>query len=421
MIVRSILRNLRLGVKDILLHKARSLLTTLGVVFGVGSVIAMLAVGEGASRDALAEIRKVGSRNIIIVAQKDVDEEGASRKRTRMSIYGLKYEDEARIREMGSTIVRTVPVRLMRREAMVGERRLELRVVGTVPDWFDLVPRRVVAGRVLQTTDAEQNARVCILTESGARRLLAGEHTLGEKILIGRQYFEVVGIVESGVGGRSIAVPDEEVDAYIPMSTQMQLFGEINARQTSGSLDIEKVELHQILVEVDADESVEPMARAIEAMLKAFHARKDYRMNVPLALLMQAEKTKRTFNVVLGSIAGISLLVGGIGIMNIMLASVTERTREIGVRRAIGARRSQIVVQFLIETMVLAGSGGVIGIGVGILIPALITRFSGMPTVVPAYSLVLSFGISVAIGLVFGIYPAVRAARLDPIVALRHE
>ncbi|MBU4461319.1 MAG: ABC transporter permease [Verrucomicrobia bacterium] len=421
MIVRSILRNLRLGVKDILLHKARSLLTTLGVVFGVGSVIAMLAVGEGASRDALAEIRKVGSRNIIIVAQKDVDEEGASRKRTRMSIYGLKYEDEARIREMGSAIVRTVPVRLMRREAMVGERRLELRVVGTAPDWFDLVPRRVVAGRVLQATDAEQNARVCVLTESGARRLLAGEHSLGEKILIGHQYFEVVGVVESGVGGRSIAVPDEEVDAYIPMSTQMQLFGEVNARQTSGSLEIEKVELHQILVEVDADESVEPMARAIEAMLRAFHARKDYRMNVPLALLRQAEKTKRTFNIVLGSIAGISLLVGGIGIMNIMLASVTERTREIGVRRAIGARRSQIVVQFLIETMVLAGSGGVIGIGVGILIPALITRFSGMPTVVPAYSLVLSFGISVAIGLVFGIYPAVRAARLDPIVALRHE
>jgi putative ABC transport system permease protein len=262
---------------------------------------------------------------------------------------------------------------------------------------------------------------VCVLTEAGARRLLAGEHILGEKILISRQYFEVVGIVESGTGGRNISVPDEEVDAYIPMTTQMQLFGEVNARMTTGSFEIEKVELHQILVEIDGDDLVEPMAKAIEAMLRAFHPRKDYKMNVPLALLRQAERTKRTFNIVLGSIAGISLLVGGIGIMNIMLASVTERTREIGVRRAIGARRGQIILQFLIETMVLAGSGGLIGVGVGVLIPALITRFSGMPTVVPLYSLALSFGISVAIGLVFGIYPAVRAARLDPIVALRHE
>ncbi len=421
MILHGILRNLRLGVKDILLHKTRSLLTTLGVVFGVGSVIAMLAVGEGASQDALAEIRKVGSNNIIIQAQKDVDEESSSRQRTRMSIYGLKYEDEARIREMGSAIRRTVPVRIMRRDARIGDRKLELRVVGTVPDWFDLVPRRVVAGRVLRASDTEQNSRVCVLTETGARRLLAGEHILGEKILISRQYFEVVGIVESGTGGRNISVPDEEVDAYIPLSTQMQLFGEVNARMTTGSFEIEKVELHQILVEIDGDDLVEPMAMAIEAMLRAFHPRKDYKLNVPLALLRQAERTKRTFNIVLGSIAGISLLVGGIGIMNIMLASVTERTREIGVRRAIGARRGQIILQFLIETMVLAGSGGLIGVGVGVLIPALITRFSGMPTVVPLYSLALSFGISVAIGLVFGIYPAVRAARLDPIVALRHE
>ena len=256
MILRGIVRNLRLGVKDILLHKTRSLLTTLGVVFGVGSVIAMLAVGEGASQDALAEIRKVGSNNIIIQAQKGIDEESSGRQRTRMSIYGLKYEDEARIREMGSAIRRTVPVRLMRRDARVGDRKLELRVVGTVQGWFDLVPRRVVAGRVLRASDTEQNARVCVLTETGARRLLAGEHILGEKILISRQYFEVVGIVESGTGGRSIAVPDEEVDAYIPMSTQLQLFGEVNARLTSGSFEIEKVELHQILVEVDGDDQI---------------------------------------------------------------------------------------------------------------------------------------------------------------------
>jgi len=421
MMLLGLARNLRLGIKDILLHKTRSLLTTLGVVFGVGSVIAMLAVGEGASQEALNEIRKVGSRNIIVQSQKDVDEESSSRRYIRMSVYGLKYEDAERIRELGSAIRRIVPVRLMRRDGLLGTRRMELRVVATHPSWFELVPRRLVAGRVLREEDALQFTRVCVLTETGARRLLAGEHVIGENIQIGNQFFEVIGIVESGVSGRNIAVPDEEVDAYVPMNVQLQLFGEINARITAGSREMEKVELHQILVEIERDELVEPMARAIESMLRAFHPRRDFKMSVPLALLRQAERTKRTFNIVLGSIAGISLLVGGIGIMNIMLASVTERTREIGVRRAIGARRSQIIQQFLIETMVLSGVGGVIGIAVGVLIPALITRFSGMPTVVPLYSLVLSFGISVTIGLVFGLYPAVRAARLDPIVALRHE
>jgi len=192
-------------------------------------------------------------------------------------------------------------------------------------------------------------------------------------------------------------------------------------RHAQGSREMELVELHRILVEVDSADRVETAASAIEAMLQRFHRKPDYRISVPLALLRQAEATKRTFNIVLGSIAGISLLVGGIGIMNIMLASVTERTREIGIRRAIGARRRQIIGQFLIETVVLSGGGGLLGIGVGLLIPKLISRFSGMPTIVPLYSLALSFGISVAIGIVFGLYPAWRAAQLDPISALRHE
>jgi putative ABC transport system permease protein len=240
-------------------------------------------------------------------------------------------------------------------------------------------------------------------------------------VRIGRYFFEVVGIVRSeGVGG-AIQAPDQEVDAYIPLNGLLALFGETSMRRSTGSFEIERVELHQVLVEVDAIERVEPTAAAIEAMLKRFHRREDYRVSVPLALLRQAEATKRTFNIVLGSIAGISLLVGGIGIMNIMLASVTERTREIGIRRAIGARRRQIVAQFLTETLVLSCSGGVLGIALGLLIPFLITQASGMATAVPFYSIPLSFGISLAVGVVFGLYPAVRAASLDPIEALRHE
>ena len=174
-------------------------------------------------------------------------------------------------------------------------------------------------------------------------------------------------------------------------------------------------------LEVDEEGHVEATANAIERMLETFHKKKDYVMNVPLTLLRQAETTKRTFNIVLGAIAGISLLVGGIGIMNIMLASVTERTREIGIRRAIGAKQRQIVAQFLIETVVLSFTGGLFGIGVGVLIPWIIEKAVGMPTIVSMSSLVLSLGISVSVGMIFGIYPAMRAAALDPIIALRHE
>jgi putative ABC transport system permease protein len=333
----------------------------------------------------------------------------------------LLYEDETRIRETIPHVRRTVPARMLRRDGVLGERRLELRIVATTPDWFDLVRREILAGRILSARDAMRSAPVCVLTESGARRLLAGAHTVGERVRIGSELFEVVGIIREEMGSGAIESPDQEFDVYLPLEVAQRLFGEVSVRHSQGSREMERVELHRILVEIDAIEHVESVAAAIETMLARFHRKTDYRVSVPLALLRQAEATKRTFNIVLGSIAGISLLVGGIGIMNIMLASVTERTREIGIRRAIGARRRQIIVQFLIEAIVLSGMGGIIGLALGALIPALITRFSGMPTVIPLYSLVLSFGISALIGVVFGLYPAYRAAMLDPIAALRHE
>ncbi|MFH1741292.1 MAG: FtsX-like permease family protein [bacterium] len=261
-----------------------------------------------------------------------------------------------------------------------------------------------------------------VLTEHGARKILATESTIGQSVRIGGDYFEVIGIVQNAGGfAGGIQTPDQEIDAYIPITVARERFGDIFTKESAGSRIRELVELHQIIVEVDKIEDVELTAAGIEAMLKRFHKKTDYRMNVPLALLRQAEATKRTFNIVLGSIAGISLLVGGIGIMNIMLASVTERTREIGIRRAIGANKRQIVLQFLIETIVLSTTGGLIGMGVGLLIPWLITLLAHMPTVITPYSLVLSLGISMGIGIVFGIYPAMRASNLDPIVALRHE
>lgn len=414
-------RNIQLGIKTLWLHRLRSGLTILGVVFGVASVIAMLAVGEGASQDAIEQIRKLGSRNIILNSVKPSSDSSAGSQNNRVSVYGLLYDDNYRLQETIPTIRRTAPARQLQKTARMGDIAMDLRVVGTTSAWFELVQRERIAGRVFDERDVEESRPVCVLTEQGARRLLAGESTIGETVRIGGQIFEVIGIVatESATGG--VQTPDQPTDAYIPLSTCRDRFGEMIIEMSSGSRTFEMVELHQIVVEVDDEQNVTATADTIEAMLERFHKEKDYQMNVPLALLRQAEATKKRFSIVLGAIAGISLLVGGIGIMNIMLASVTERTREIGVRRAIGAKRSQIVGQFLVETTVLSALGGLLGIAVGVALPGLITQFSGMATVVTLWSLVLSVGISLGVGLVFGIYPAMRASRLDPITALRHE
>jgi putative ABC transport system permease protein len=415
-------RDIALGVSNLLLHKLRSFLTMLGVVFGVGSVVAMLSVGEGASKEALEQIRKLGSNTIIVSTIKSADEESSSRVHSHMSIYGLTYDDYSRMSETFDAVTRAVPVKLIQKDARLGARSLEIRVVGTTGAWFELIRRPVIAGRVLLPSDLTDQAPVAVLTEYGARRLLATKNTIGQRLRIGADYFEVIGIVKSE-GGRAgnIQIPDQRVDAYIPINVARTYIGDVVTRRTAGSRERELVELHQVIVQVDGTEHVEQVAAGIEAMIGRFHSKKDYVVSVPLELLQQAEATKRTFNIVLGSIACISLLVGGIGIMNIMLASVTERTREIGIRRAIGAQRKQIISQFLIETTVLSTAGGIIGIAVGVLIPVVITRFAGMPTVITLESIALPLVISLGVGIVFGLYPAVRAARVDPIVALRHE
>ena len=415
-------RDFALGVKNLLLHKLRSFLTMLGLVFGVGSVIAMLAIGEGASQEALDRIRRLGSRNIMLVSKKPPEDGNSQQKAAWFSVYGLLYEDAGRIAATVPAVDKVVPFKTLVKPARYRDRSEDLRVVCTTHEWFDLVRRGVVAGRALSKDDVDGFASVAVLTEWGARKMLANEHVLGETLTIDGNTYRVVGIVRS-VGGDSETsdTPDGRSDVYIPLTSARQRHGDVFFRSTHGATIREKVELHGIIAHVREERDVEPAAKAVERVLETSHKAKDYAINVPLQLLRQAEATKRTFSIVLGAIAGISLLVGGIGIMNIMLASVTERTREIGIRRAIGARRSQIVVQFLMEALVLSVFGGAIGMALGLAIPVLVTVFAGMPTVVTAWSLLLSFGISVAVGLGFGIYPAMRAARLDPIVALRYE
>ncbi|MBI3879350.1 MAG: ABC transporter permease [Verrucomicrobia bacterium] len=423
------LRTVQLGVKSLLLHKMRSILTMLGIIFGVCSVIAMLAIGEGASYEAQEAIKKLGSANVILRSVKPVDDASNSQqgRRSYVSEYGLTYADVDRLKQTIPGLRRVLPIRILRDDARVNESHLECQVIGTTPLYAEIHNLEAVRGRFLADIDERQDRNVCVMTATFADRLFPYQDPLGGFIRIGSDYYHVVGLVrETGTVDKRPQTSQPEGHAldqnvYIPLGTMRARFGETVIRRSAGSYQAEKVELHEITVQMRDTEGVEIGTPQLKTLLDRFHPKKDYEMIVPLELLKQAQDTKRRFNIVLGSIAAISLIVGGIGIMNIMLATVTERTREIGVRRALGAKKKDIITQFLVETVVLSVGGGLIGVVIGVIVPFVVEATAGMKTIITFSSLVLSFGISGIIGVVFGLYPANRAASLDPIEALRHE
>jgi putative ABC transport system permease protein len=422
------LRTVQLGIKSLLLHKMRSVLTMLGIIFGVCSVIAMLAIGEGASYEAQEAIKRLGSANVILRSVKPADEtQSQSGSRSFVSEYGLTYDDSARLRATIPGIERVLPLRLIRDTVRFNEFNLDAQIVGTLPHYVEMSGLDVVRGRFISETDDARRNNVCAITVGLANRLFPYQDPLEEEIKLGPDYYQVVGLVRetSTEKGRPQAGPVEgqalDLNLYLPLATVRARFGDIVIRRSSGSFQAEKVELHQITVQMKDTRAVEIGVPQIETVLNRFHAKRDFEMIVPLQLLRQAERTKQIFNIVLGSIAAISLLVGGIGIMNIMLATVTERTREIGIRRALGARRRDIITQFLVETLVLSIGGGMIGVVLGVSVPFVVERLAEMKTIITFSSVLLAFGISAAVGVIFGLYPASRAAALDPIEALRHE
>lgn len=421
-------RSITLGLKSIWMRKLRSLLTALGIVFGVCSVISMLAIGEGASFEAQQQIKELGSQNIILSSTKPTDNlESDRRNKSWISEYGLTYRDVYQIQKTVPKVNVIVPSRRVQHFIYFQQQRVDAPTIGTVA-WFpEMRSRKMLQGRFFTELESIRNSPVCVLTESLAEQLFPLHSPLGKTVRIKNHYFRVIGIIEDQklpVKSNDTSAANNsntETEMMIPISVLNEKFGEVLFKSRSGSFEAERVELHGVTVQVETIESVLPAAKAINTILERNHKQTDYQVTIPLELLKRAERTKQIFNIVLGSIAAISLIVGGIGIMNIMLATVTERTREIGIRRALGARRNDIIMQFLIETILLSGIGGLIGVGLGLVIPQLISHFAGMKTIIQIWAPTLAFSISVLIGVVFGIYPAMRAAAMSPVDALRHE
>ena len=400
----------------------RSILTMLGVVFGVCAVIVMLAITEGLSWEAQEQIRRLGATNILVNAVKPPQDLTGTGTRQFVLQYGLTYADAERIKSTVPGVKVIAPARNIQKTVRYRSQATETRVYGTVPWYIDLYRLNVRRGRFLSTVDMHSRASRCVLGYALAQRLMRHEDPIGKDIKVGSDYFTVIGVLgPRGAMGPGAAGKGADELVYIPLTTAQSRYGDLLIDRRAGSRSAESVEIHHLTIQADDTDAVPGVARVVKSLLEKFHKKKDWEIIVPLELLRQKERTKKIFQWALGSVAAMSLLVGGIGIMNIMLASVTERTREIGIRRALGAKQRDITSQFLVETLVLTSLGGLIGIAVGLGGVVVVEWLSGMRTIVTFGAVSVAFGISALVGYVSGLYPARRAALLDPIQALRHE
>lgn len=431
----------QLGIKSLLLHPLRSMLTVLGIFIGVASVVWLLAIGEGISQEAQKQIEELGATNIILRSVLPAEE---SMNNTTFYVkYGIRRSDVEALLDI-PTVKNAIKIRETHRETHYGAVTLASHLVACTPEYAELLRLEVETGRFISDIDVQNRENVCVLAAGTASQFFPTENPIGKSIRVRELPYVVVGVMKhrnamAGIGS-SLAAQDFINDIYIPLETFWQRIGDQVLFIQAGSRSGEEIELSQITFQVNSTQDVMPTADAIRRTMNKLHAKEDYAVVVPLELLEQARTTRLMFMVFMGLIAAVTLIVGGIGIMNIMLATVTERTREIGIRRALGARQKDITRQFLAETVVLSAVGGITGIAGGLTCPWLINWARQLlqrtipeamnslpvaiqnvsPQVVP-WSIPLAFAISVAVGICFGIYPAIRAARMDPIEALRHE
>ncbi|MBU2650801.1 MAG: ABC transporter permease [Bacteroidetes bacterium] len=444
-----------IALEAVMANKFRSFLTTLGIIFGVAAVISMMAIGNGAKKEILDQMKLVGVNNIVITPSEeedlgsessDTDEEGKSM--SKKFSPGLTLKDAESLKEIIPTVVSVSPEVTYESVIIKDGRRKSARLNGVTPAFFDVYNMNLENGIFFNDEHMRNSSPVCIIGPTIKANFFPNENPLGKYLKCGHVWFKVIGVLEDrkvNIGdGKDLGVSNYGNDLYVPLQTALIRFKDralINAQSIYGggssvtirggfvsfsssgsSGDVEKNQLDKIVVQVNESKELIPTTEVIQKMLFRRHSEvKDFEVKVPELLLKQEQRTKDIFNIVLAVIAGISLIVGGIGIMNIMLASVLERTKEIGVRQATGARRKDIIVQFLMEAILISISGGFIGIVTGVAFSRIIMETTGILTIISFLSIVISFGVSAAIGILFGYMPAKRAAEQDPVVSLRYE
>ncbi len=407
-----------IAVQNIGAHKVRSALTMLGIVFGVGAVIAMLSIGAGAENQALETISRLGLHNVVVRAKDDLRDEALEELRSKS--LGLSLRDAEAITDAvpGASIV-SPQARVEPYTVRSSQGTYDAKVYGVGEQYAHLVELRLVEGRWLDAWDVRHHQQVAVIGDAVRRDLFGYGAAIGQHFKVDDLWLEVVGVLDGGghQGGgtdsfQGVQLASTRDAIYLPITAVLR---KLERRPLDAPLS-------EIVVHLEEGASGRRAAAAIDSLLSHLHANADdYEVIVPEALLAESRRTQQVFNLVMGCIAGISLLVGGIGIMNIMLASVLERTREIGMRRAVGATRGHIMAQFLCESFALAAIGGAIGVLMGLLIAKGVAAAAGWPTMVQAWAVLLSTGVALAVGLISGLYPAFQAANLDPIEALRYE
>ena len=418
------LDRLRMGMEGVLLHRGRSALTMLGIIFGVGAVIAMMAIGAGAREETRRRIEQVGATTVFLRAIRLSGEQLAEAHRALSP--GLGPGDLAAARRATDAIVGVAPMAPVAGQVVRFKgRQLRARVVGTSHELPAITRRYPRLGRFLTQRDVELRRPVCVL-DAGVARELGRHDPLGRVVRIGSQLFTIVGVMpaaEDEALDPGVKLKDRDAGraVYVPVSNALEAFSS-KGKPESSEEDPNFAPLDEAVLKVRSTDDLEGVQVLLEAILKRRHRGvEDTQVVVPLDILRQSQRTQEIFNLVMAMIAGLSLLVGGIGIMNIMLANVSERTREIGVKRALGASAREVMGEFLIEAVTLSLLGGLLGIALGWGISASVAYFLDWETYVTAEAVAFAFGVSAAVGVTFGFFPARVAARLDPIQALRYE